>query len=41
MGKLFGYSFPIFNLADTFICVGVFLLIIDFIRGDRSGNSSK
>jgi len=39
--NIFGYSFPIFNLADTFICISVGLLIIEFIRGDLSGNSVK
>lgn len=35
------YYFPIFNLADTFICVGVFLLITDYIRSDKNGNKSR
>ena len=32
------YYFPVFNIADTFICIGTFLLIILIIRGDLSGN---
>ncbi len=31
---IFNYNFPIFNFADIFICVSVFLLIIGIIRGD-------
>lgn len=31
--NIFGYSFPIFNFADIFICFGVLLIIIDMIRG--------
>ena len=33
--NLLGYKFPIFNLADTFICIGVFLLLIKVYREDE------
>lgn len=32
--KLFSYQYPIFNLADTFIVISVFLLIIAIIKGE-------
>lgn len=35
------YYFPVFNLADTFICIGILFVIIDFIRGGKNANSSK
>lgn len=35
--KIFGYNFPIFNLADTFIVVGVFIMVIISIRKEHHG----
>lgn len=32
--KIFYYNYPIFNLADTFIVIGVFLLIIAILKGE-------
>lgn len=37
--KIINYNFPIFNLADIFIVISIFLLIILTIKGDeKSGN---
>jgi len=32
---VFGYNFPVFNIADTFITVGVFLLFISLNRKEK------
>jgi len=38
---IFGYNFPVFNLADTFIVVSVFLIIVDVFRGEKHEISRK
>ncbi len=39
--NIFNYNFPVFNLADIFICIGVLLLIVDYLRGDKFENNSR
>lgn len=36
--KFGNYYFPIFNLADTFICIGIFLVIISYWKKSREEN---
>ncbi len=39
--KIFGYDYPIFNFADSFIVVGIILLIIIEIRKERNDRNSS
>ena len=39
--KIFGYNYPIFNFADSFIVIGIILLIIMEIRKDYHERSSR
>lgn len=38
--KIFNYNFPIFNLSDISIFIGVVLLIISIYKGEDNGNNS-
>lgn len=32
--KIFGYDYPVFNLADSFIVIGIFILIFISLKGE-------
>lgn len=37
---IFGYDFPVFNIADSFLCVGVFILLIASLRDENGKNKA-
>lgn len=39
--NIFGYNFPVFNLADIVIVVSMILIIYQIIKGEINGISSK
>ena len=39
--KIFGYDYPIFNMADIFIVVGVIVLVYDTWRGENGNKSNR
>ncbi len=39
--NILGYNFPIFNVADIFICIGGFLLVINVVRGEFDEYQSR
>ena len=38
--KFGNYIFPVFNLADVFICIGIVFLIIKIFKGDKNGSKN-
>ena len=39
--KIFSYNFPVFNLADMCIVLGVLIIIINEIRGEINGETNS
>ena len=39
--KIFGYDYPVFNLADTMIVIGTIMIIIKIIRGEKDENNIR
>ena len=39
--KIFSYNYPIFNFADSFIVIGIIILIIIEIRKDKNERNNS
>ena len=39
--RIFNYNFPIFNISDICICLGIFLIIIKTIKEDKNDNKFR
>ena len=37
--KIFGWDYPVFNVADIFITIGCFLLIIISLKGEKDAKN--
>ena len=38
---IFKYDYPVFNFADICIVIGIIIVLIAMIKGEKDGNSSK
>ena len=38
---VFNYNYPIFNFADSFICIGILILLYSIYMGEDNENRSK
>ena len=36
---IFGYDFPVFNIADCFICVGIGLMLVALIKEEKKNGT--
>ena len=39
--KIFGYDYPVFNIADIAIVIGIILIIISIFKGEDNGSKSR
>lgn len=38
--KIINYNYPIFNISDIFICIGIILMIIEEVKEDKNGSTN-